>query len=236
MRNWVTLATKIEALGESMVDCPRRCEGIAPREGVPPRCLELELEGRTHGPGAVIVGLNPGQAGPVEHSFYRKNGGTYAQVVAFWRKYIGYNHRYYRWLRTLVDQLHLTGPILWTELAKCESARKGQLPPLQTFRTCTKEYLSRELAAVPGSWPLIAVGHEAYVALAYRYPERAVVGVPHPTGSHGHFARLFDGGQLLGEFTNVLDGLWRDDSGLAVWLSRDSAGPPDNEDADAETT
>jgi hypothetical protein len=40
-------------------------------------------------------------------------------------------------------------------------------------------------------WPIFGVGGEAYKAIAYRFPERTVIGVPHPTGSHGHFAALF---------------------------------------------
>jgi hypothetical protein len=56
--------------------------------------------------------------------------------------------------------------------------------------------LSEELALLPSDWPLIAVGGEAFKALAYLYPHRSVVGVPHPTGARGHFARLFINGML----------------------------------------
>lgn len=97
----------------------------------------------------------------------------------------------------LVDQIDLRGPMLWTELAKCESTKDVRGVPLATLRTCAGRYLKREIDVLPDSWPLIAVGGEAFKALAYLHPNRVIIGVPHPTGSHGHFARLFPDRQLL---------------------------------------
>jgi hypothetical protein len=96
----------------------------------------------------------------------------------------------------LADALGLEGRILWTELAKCESAT-GKTVPLQTLRTCSATFLQRELKAVPEKWPLLAAGRETYKALAYQFPSRTILGVPHPTGSRGDFDALFENGLLL---------------------------------------
>ena len=46
-------------------------------------------------------------------------------------------------------------------------------------------------------WPLVALGREAYKALAYLYPARTVIGVPHPTGAYGNkFTALYVGREL----------------------------------------
>ncbi|MGH9364294.1 MAG: hypothetical protein ACRD1B_03385 [Thermoanaerobaculia bacterium] len=57
--------------------------------------------------------------------------------------------------------------------------------------------VTRELESVPAEWPLVGVGAEPYKALAYLYPNRAVLGVPHPTGARGNqWHGLFDGPSL----------------------------------------
>ena len=206
-----------------MVACNHRCPGIAldHRKGILPRCLILETGGREANKGSVIVGINPGRSKPHEQEFYCSNGQTYEQVIAYWQEYIGYHHRYYAKLRALVTELGFNGPILWTELVKCEntSAVSG-LPPLQTFRTCTQTYLQKELQAVPSDWPLIAVGNESYKALAYIFASRTVIGVPHPTGSYGHFDNLFDTkDRLLPKVKILTRDIVSGEGGKAVWLT-----------------
>ncbi len=97
---------------------------------------------------------------------------------------------------------------------KCENEAKGKSIPLQTFRECTKRYLGNELTLVPSDWPLIAIGREAYKALAYSYPARTVIGIPHPTGSHGNYETLFDGQKLHSACKIDL----RAEKGKAIWL------------------
>lgn len=127
--------------------------------------------------------------------------------------------KYYNSLRKLVNELGFTGPILWTELVKCESETPGELPPLQTFRDCTKIFLTEELKLIPENCPLIAVGKQVYNALAYRYPSRIVIGVPLPTGSYGHFPKLFDNsGKVVQTINPPFRELWDGISGKAVWL------------------
>lgn len=207
-----------------MVVCNHHCPGIALdlNEGIVPRCLLLETEGHSDAQGTAIVGINPGPSGARERNFYLTNGPTYEQVVNYWRTHVSHRHKYYTGLRKLSTELGFSGPILWTELVKCESAPDQKKPPLQTFRTCTRTYLQEELEAVPDDWPLIAVGREAYKALAYLFANRAVIGVPHPTGSFGHFHRLFDTGRLLPEVKAQTKGLWDGEMGKAVWLTAET--------------
>ena len=220
-RNPMSLASHITAIGHQLVACPHHCQGVLfdPPNGILPRFLVLEDQDRHGNRGSVIVGINPGRSKASEREVYRNRGPTYPSTVAYWRKKI-WDHRYYHSLRSLVSQLEFSGPILWTELAKCERAPElSGLLPLQTFRTCVGSYLQRELEPIPDTWPLIAVGTEPFKALAYRFPHRAIIGVPHPTGSYGHFHSLFDDERLrLGVKASVSD-LWQGDIKKAVWLS-----------------
>jgi hypothetical protein len=217
------LESHIEKIGRDMVRCNTHCPGIALNhsEGILPRCLYLETEGRASGKGCVIVGVNPGCSKPQEREFYRSNGQTYEQEVIYWKRSI-YNHRYYKQLRHFVNELGFNGAILWTELVKCEKvSAKSRLPPLQTFRTCASTYLQKELQEVPKDWILLAVSRASYNALAYMFPSRPVIGVPHPTGSRGgQFDRLFGAGKRLlpevkAQVESILDGV----RGETIWLS-----------------
>lgn len=192
------LSDFIDRLGRDLVACHRACEGVVcdQTKGYIPRCLFLEAEQRSGARGAAIIGLNPGRSSHREQQYYLDRQCTYDSVVAWFRER-GIRHPYYKHLRKLVDALGLTGPILWSELAKCENAPAIKELPLQTFRTCTATFLQRELEKLPEDWPLFGVGREAYKGLAYRFPNRTVLGVPHPTGSRGHFHNaLFENGHL----------------------------------------
>lgn len=183
------LVKQIKKMGHQLVKCPNNCEGITKdlSKGIIPRCLFLEYENRADSIGSIVVGINPGIATEKEMEFYVKNGNSYDSILSFWNP----GWRYYSYLRDFLNCFGFRGPILWTELAKCQSSIKGELPPTQTFRTCVNKYLNDELKIVDKSWPLIAVGKETYKALAYLYPNRTVIGVPHPTSSWGSFHPLF---------------------------------------------
>ena len=140
--------------------------------------------------GCAMVGINPGHARPAEIAYYKKEGTEYEATVQYWHKAIT-SRSYYKKLRELTKAFGLNGPILWTELAKCENTADIKFPPLKALRTCTGRFLTEELKAIPPEWPLFGIGWEAYKALAYLYPARTVIGVPHPTGAYGkHFSRL----------------------------------------------
>lgn len=189
-----SISKKIENIGKKLVKCSINCNGITnkPNLGVIPRCLFYEDKNRTESKGCVVVGINPGKSikNKTELNFYKKNGISYSTICNFWIEH-GNKYGYYSYLRDFIKCAGYTGPILWTELAKCETDKNLKFPPLQTFRICTSKYLNKELKLIPSDWPLLAVGREAHKALSYLYPKRQVIGIPHPTSSRGHFSKLF---------------------------------------------
>jgi hypothetical protein len=220
MPRFSILKRKINDIGNQMVKCHNQCNDILcrPQEGILPRCLILDIEGRTQSRGTVIVGINPGPSKPHERNYYIKEGQNYQNVLDYWEEYIR-KRKYYHSLRSFVDQLGFDGPILWTELVKCENAPGIIKPTLQTFRICTNTYLREELKYVPAHWPIIAVGGEAYKALAYLFPHHIVIGIPHPSGSYGHFSKLFNTQDKLHKiFRPTFEELWDGKYGKAIWF------------------
>jgi hypothetical protein len=176
------LISKIAEIGRRMAACASKCEGIRrdPAHGIPPRCLILESDARAASGGCTVIGINPENAEPDEVAFYKEHGASYDVLLNFWSSYIGYIHPYYTQVRKFLDQVGLTGPILWTELAKYEGTTKSQkVPPLATLRHCADKFMLEELDLIP-QWPLIALGREAYKALSYMFPRRTIIGLPHP--------------------------------------------------------
>ncbi len=158
--------------------------------GIIPRCLIYEEKSRDFSVrGSVIVGINPGRSKKDEQVFYKDHGNSYDAVLEYWNKKIK-NLRYYAGMKSFVDSVDLTGPILWTELVKCESPKDVKLST-QTIRDSIHMYLFEELKVIPKNWPLVAVGNEAFKILSYRFPNRTVLGIPHITGSYGQFSKLF---------------------------------------------
>lgn len=217
------LETKINTIGEQMVHCKQACRDICnkPNKGIIPRCLILDnLESKD--PGCAIVGINPGKYTKTkdEEGYYLKHGIHYESVKDFWNLY-GRSHKYYRFLTDFKNCLGINGPVLWTELVKCQNSENSNTLPLQTFRTCTSEFLSQEIDALPDHWPLIAVGREAHKALSYMYPKKTVIGVPHPTSSRGYFAGLFENAErkkLKPKHNKVLD-IIKLNKRDEIWLS-----------------
>lgn len=217
------LISKIALIGKRMVACTSSCDGIRQDQsaGVPPRCLILESEGRLSSNGCAVIGINPGNASPEEIKFYKANGVTYDVLLKYWSQSIGYSHQYYTQVRKFLNQVGLSGPILWTELAKCEGATKTQkVPSLSTLRYCAGQFLLEELQLIP-QWPLIALGREAYKALSYMYPRRTIIGLPHPTGMGGRiqFSRFMPGGVLLVNTANVVRSILAAPPGRLEWIS-----------------
>ena len=149
---------------------------------------------RKNSKGVVIVGLNPGKTTKEERTFILAYP-DYRDQIEFWLKKTNTHSYYYQPLRRLVDQLKIEGPILWTELVKCESVINGILS-VPTIRDDINRFLFKEVEAIPKSWPLIGVGTKAFEILAYRFPDRLIIGVPHPS-AFGNFWRLFDENKRL---------------------------------------
>ncbi len=217
MDDLTTINQEIHKIGCEMLNCSQNCPGVSlDREtGILPRCLIFEAErSEDLKNGCIIVGINPGHCKADERKYYLDKGINYGTIIDYWRQHIS-GREYYKALRKFAEELGLTGSILWTELVKCENKQGLRELPLQTFRTCTMKYLSQELNIVPADWPLIAVGKEAYHALAYLYPRRTLIGIPHPTGSYGHFKKLFDEeDRLLEQFKQAFKQMTTSSSGL----------------------
>ncbi|MEW5784407.1 MAG: hypothetical protein AB1767_04890 [Bacillota bacterium] len=109
-------------------------------------------------------------------------------------------------------------------MAKCETAPGKKSLPLQALRYCGARFLYRELDVIPADWVIIAVGREAYKALAYLMPARTILGCPHPTGSHGHFNNLFKGDTLVPEAREIVEVCLESKEPVAAWLTNVSSG------------
>ena len=218
------LHERIDRLGAELVACKDGCAGILQRqsEGIMPRSLFLERPDAP-GRGCLAVGLNPGTSKPAEREFYLTNGITYDRVKEY-RVRIS-DGPYFARTRSVIDELGLTGPIIWSNLAKCEneSDRDG-LPPLQTLRHCTRRFLARELHECPSDWVVLGIGWEAYRALAYREPERTVIGIPHPTGGYRHFRKMLNAGSLRRELKKRALAALNSHEPSAVWLGAQKSG------------
>ncbi len=218
------LHERIDRLGAELVACKDGCVGILQRqsEGILPRSLFLDRSDAA-GRGCLAVGLNPGTSKPAEREFYLNHGISYDRVKEYRTLISG--KPYFARTRSVIDQLGLTGPIIWSNLAKCEndSDRDG-LPPLQTLRHCTRRFLARELHESPRDWVVLGIGWEAYRALAYLVPERTVIGIPHPTGGYRDFRNMLDKRYLRREIKNRALAALSSREPSAVWLGAEKSG------------
>jgi hypothetical protein len=188
----------VDRHGQSIVSCKLNCEGIRnePEKGIVPRCFYSEIKKE---PDCIIVGINPGISNEREREHYKKSYKDnkrvkYDDVKEFFEKNLK-KLKYFKSLRRFAEEIGFGRSILWTELCKCENKRKGKKPPLQTFRTCMKKFFQKELKKFPKA-PIITAGDQTFQALCYMFPDRFIVGVPHPKGSYATFDRLFKKGKL----------------------------------------
>jgi hypothetical protein len=82
----------------------------------------------------------------------------------------------------------------------------------------------RELTATPATWAVLGIGWEAYRALAYLVPERAVIGIPHPTGGFRDFRKMLVSGHLLEEIKDRAARHLNSPEPGAVWLGSEKSG------------
>ena len=178
-----------------MVKCTR-CESASTAQvGTPPRCLWPEQSSETDS-GVIVVGLNPGRAGPEEIAFYNKVGLTFEATISYLRDN-STRIPYFSELRRFVQAAFGKRSIYWTEVAKCELKHGQANVPLEMRRTCIELHLKAELSLLPISWPVVAAGRVAFETMAVLCTDRAVLGVPHPTGAFGRqFSTLFAGSTL----------------------------------------
>lgn len=180
--------SRIEKLGRQVVSCDLQCKGITNnrKNGVVPRSPVLDPQKCK--PDCIIVGMNPGHA--------KEERKRYMEVASKSprERYDAQKHnfvenckerrRYFGQAREFAKKLKYEN-ILWTNLCKCENEKEGKIvPSIQTFRSCMKRFLKCELECFPRT-PIVALGCKAFDVVSYRFPDRLVIGVPHPSGSRG---------------------------------------------------
>lgn len=184
---------KIDKIGKKLVKCPKICGGKGivndPKKGIIPRCLFLETEGREKQKGAVIIGFNPGPANKNEQE-RMKNKISYEDYKNYFKEnnlgaysYDTRARKHHKRAKDLVTALGFKGPILWTELVKCQFKEDIDIKslPERTMEECIKNYLRKEIKLFP-KFPIIALGNDVFEFCSLRFPERIVIGIPHPSG------------------------------------------------------
>lgn len=178
------LPVLVERLGTEIASCQDRCSGIKldRHRGIMPRGLMLEPAWRGGTPGAFVVGSNLGLSKADERGRYQDKGCTFAAWKDEWNLGLS-EHVYYRRLRGFMRKtLDVEGPLLWSDVAKCEGAN----PPQQTLEHCSGRFLSREIESVPEDWLVVGASRDAYDHLR-GHPGLAghrIVGILHPSGNH----------------------------------------------------
>lgn len=221
------LLNAITQIGNQMVFCNLNCAGICnnPANGIIPRCLYFDNQNRQGQVGCVLIGINPGRSANQvrERNFYLENQLSYNTINDFWVNHGGYNHVYYRYLRDFINCIGFDGPILWTELVKCENAIDVSQLPLETFRKCINNYLINELSIIPENWPIIAAGRKPFEASSYLFMDRFVIGVPHPN-SRGNFSNMFTNAErnhfennVQVQVNNILND-FNNNNRFAIWI------------------
>jgi hypothetical protein len=217
------LSYLIAQIGERIVNCNHICAGVTHDQpkGLPPRGLYLE-EG--FGPSGVIVcGMNPGNAPPHEIEFFKSKGTSYSSLYECWKSRF-MNIPYFSRMRKLVRALGYDGPILWTNVAKCEKRDDSERMSFDlyphTFRFCASTYMAEEIKNVPDSWLLMANGKDAFVALSYLFPNRKLIGVPHSTGAYPQFSKLWLNEKLHPEAVEGIESYFSKEPKGAFWIRR----------------
>jgi uracil-DNA glycosylase len=218
---------QLRVLSEEVFQCTRGCAGIScdGANGMRPR--GPRVEGGTGEAGVIIVGLNPGQPDANERGVLTRLS-SHADYEAWSNAHNFQTNAYWNRLRGFARDIGFRGPIVWSNVAKCESAVARTGVPLETQRRCAQTFLTRELSLTPTQWPVIAAGRDAYVALTYLALERPIVGVPHPTGASPQFHRLLskENGGLKPELLAEIEAVLRSTTPASVWLTLKSGASP----------
>ena len=223
-------ATKINALGETLVNCCHCSvkDGIInkPSEGVIPRCLVIE--NRNGKEQCIIVGESPGQisnprykVSKIEKEWHKKefekNGKiSYKSYKKCWEKHVK-PAPYYKRLRNIVNQLGFAGSILWTDLIKCEKNKKT---PDKTFQECIENYLEKELKWFP-NLIIVAAGKDAFNKLKDIPTQKQIMGVYHPSQQNiRRFKTMFINGNIKGELREEIKLAWENNKNknIPIWL------------------
>jgi hypothetical protein len=236
----IDLNAFINTIGSELVNCSNKlvCQGINfnPEKGVFPRCLYLETDGRDlDKQGCVIIGLNPGTILDKEEgngvgireknkfsslikfkdlTLEQDRESLFQEQNKFFNEDIKNNVVYYRRIKAIINFLEIKGPILWTELVKCECPKSSDGLIKSTVYNCATKYLFKELEMVPKEWPIFAIGDETYRYLLLRESIK-LIGLPHASQMYG---KVISKDSAKMDFKNLL--LPEDD--IKFTFSRDS--------------
>jgi hypothetical protein len=188
------ILSQINSLGNELVKCPLNCVGIdnVKQDGKIPRCINLELENRnSDGKGVIIAGMNPGKAKKEEMKIYISDNGSYDSHKYFMNQYIlkeGKN-KYHDEIREIVTLLGFDGPILWSEIVKCQSKEGINKLDVQTIRNCVHRFLKKEIELFK-EFPIIAIGNESFRTCSLLFPDRQIIGIEHPSGTNRNYSKF----------------------------------------------
>jgi len=159
---------------------------IKKNEGIIPRGLYLETLNRAKTKGVIVVGMNPGRINndSQEYKNLLKDKISYYNYVKAFEKNILYKHPYFKRTHEVLEILKFTGPILWTEIVKCQSEENGKLS-YDTIRNCVHKFLKKEVELV--DYPIFALGDKAYNTCLLLFPERKIIDSQHPPGANSNF-------------------------------------------------
>ncbi|MCK4243398.1 hypothetical protein KAX03_00810 [Candidatus Bathyarchaeota archaeon] len=190
------IGDRIEDLGNRIVRCRERCEGVKNKqdEGYYPRVFFLDPEDASQVE-LVIVGKNPGKSTRLERKFYltlaERNPdriATFKDCQRVWRS-IADEHNYFLKPRHLLKELGLNlNGLLWAEVAFCEKSDSVGKVPEKTFRKCSNCFLTEILKLLSDRKYVVCLGEKAfqYVKNLPNSNRLKVIRVHHPTG-----ARIF---------------------------------------------
>lgn len=193
MKSIIKINSDINRLGNEMVNCKLHCDKIEnnPEFGAIPRGLYLETKNRSTGKGIIVVGMNPGKIQKNDNGEYSailRKASSYENYKSAFETYVLYKNSYHNRIRQIIDALNFNGPILWTEIVKCQSENNGELPAT-TIRTCVHRFLKKEVELL--DYPILALGDKAYNTCLLIFPERKVIGCSHPSGANVSFPGFF---------------------------------------------
>jgi len=185
------LQIEINNLGQKIVNCESICDKVEnkKKEGITPRGLYLETKSRDAGNMIIVVGMNPGriQKDDEEYKDTLKDVTSYENYTKALESHILYKHSYFKRTREILSILGFNGAILWTEIVKCQSEENGKLP-YSTIRNCVHTFLKKEVNLT--DCPILALGDKAYSTCLLIFPERKIIGVPHPSGANSGFKKF----------------------------------------------
>lgn len=179
----------LKKLGQKLVKCNLRCEGITidRKKGIVPRGLIYEKrKGKNK---VIVVGLNPGKCKKEQKEYYLENGLAFETEQNYFKNSKLNSAPYFKRTRIMMDLLGFDGDILWSDLAKCQCSGKNGRLPVHTLRVCINEFLRKEVKIFKTT-TIFALGNTAFEFCALSFPDHFIIGLPHPSGSFGDFYRL----------------------------------------------